>query len=55
MSMHQHMPVQVVPVDPWMLFCPDLLAENENHYGDTDPRWTRKTYLRVRLWSPGIN
>ena len=23
MSMHQYMPVHVVPADPWMLFCPD--------------------------------
>jgi hypothetical protein len=32
-----------------------LLAENENRYGNTDPRWERKAYLRVRLWSPKIN
>jgi hypothetical protein len=23
MSMHQYMPVQVVPADPWVLFCPE--------------------------------
>ena len=32
-----------------------LLAQNENRYGNTDPQWERKAYLRVRLWSPNIN
>jgi hypothetical protein len=51
MSIHQ---VQVVPAEQGILFCP-VLAKNENHYGDTDPRWERKAYLRVRLWSSKIN